>query len=474
MRYNDKTNILIIDDEVDLCQSLLELLEEEEYKVFIAHNGKEGLIKVKENLPDLVLLDIKMSGIDGIETLGRITAINKDILVIMLTAYQTVETAVKAMKLGAYDYISKPFNFEELKIIIKRALRARDLSQEVISLRHQIREKYSFNNIIGKSDKVKEVLYKIEKVAPTSATVLIRGESGSGKELIAKTIHQYSPRRDRPFIAVDCASMPETLIESELFGHTKGAFTGAVAKRIGKFELAQAGTFFLDEIGNLPVNIQAKLLRVLQEGEINRIGEKYPIKIDVRVIIASNTNLEEEIKRGTFREDLYYRINVFSIILPTLRERKEDIPLLALHFLNQFNSIFGKKIKDISGESMKLLINYSWPGNVRELQNVIQQAIIMAEDIILPEHLSFYIKENKVEAGPIPTLLSEKDKNNFPDDFSLKNSINQLLRDTERRIILKALERTNWNKAEAARLLKINYKTLYLKAREYDLHPTNP
>jgi len=474
MRYNDKTNILIIDDEVDLCQSLLELLEEEEYKVFIAHNGKEGLIKVKENLPDLVLLDIKMSGIDGIETLGRITAINKDILVIMLTAYQTVETAVKAMKLGAYDYISKPFNFEELKIIIKRALRARDLSQEVISLRHQIREKYSFNNIIGKSDKVKEVLYKIEKVAPTSATVLIRGESGSGKELIAKTIHQYSPRRDRPFIAVDCASMPETLIESELFGHTKGAFTGAVAKRIGKFELAQAGTFFLDEIGNLPVNIQAKLLRVLQEGEINRIGEKYPIKIDVRVIIASNTNLEEEIKRGTFREDLYYRINVFSIILPTLRERKEDIPLLALHFLNQFDSIFGKKIKDISEESMKLLINYSWPGNVRELQNVIQQAIIMAEDIILPEHLSFYIKENKVEAGPIPTLLSEKDKNNFPDDFSLKNSINQLLRDTERRIILKALERTNWNKAEAARLLKINYKTLYLKAREYDLHPTNP
>ncbi len=467
-----KANILIIDDEVDLCQSLLELLEEEKYKVFIAHSGKEGLIKVKENLPDLVLLDIKMSGIDGIETLEKIRAINKDISVIMLTAYQTVETAVKAMKLGAYDYISKPFNFEELMIIIRRALQIRDLSKEVISLRHQIREKYSFNNIIGKSDKVKEVLYKIEKVAPTNATVLIRGESGSGKELIAKTIHQYSARRDRPFIAVDCASMPETLIESELFGHTKGAFTGAVAKRVGKFELAQSGTFFLDEIGNLSVNIQAKLLRALQEGEINRIGEKYPIKIDVRVIIASNTNLEEEIKRGTFREDLYYRINVFSIFLPTLRERKEDMPLLALHFLNQFNSIFGKKIRNISEESMKLLINYSWPGNVRELQNVIQQAIIMAEDIILPEHLPFYIKENKVEAGPILTLLSEKDKNNFPNDFSLKKRVNQLSRDTERRIILEALKRTNWNKAEAARLLKINYKTLYLKVREYDLQQT--
>ncbi len=350
-----------------------------------------------------------MTGIDGIETLERITAIDKDISVIMLTAYQTVETAVRAMKLGAYDYISKPFNYEELKIIIRRALQARNLSKEVISLRHQIREKFSFSNIVGKSDKMKEVLYKIEKVAPTSATVLIRGESGSGKELIAKTIHQFSPRRDRPFIAIDCASMPETLIESELFGYTKGSFTGAIAKRIGKFELAQSGTIFLDEIGNLPVNIQAKLLRALQEGEINRIGEKYPIKIDVRVIVASNTNLEEEIKRGNFREDLYYRINVFSIILPTLKERKEDIPSLAMHFLNQFNLVFGKKIKDISEESMKLLVNYSWPGNVRELQNVIQQAIIMTEDIILPEHLPFFIKKDKVEIDTMPTLLSRKD-----------------------------------------------------------------
>jgi len=467
-----KANILIIDDEVDLCQSLLELLEEEEFKVFVAHSGKEGLIKVKENLPDLVLLDIKMTGIDGIETLERITAIDKDISVIMLTAYQTVETAVRAMKLGAYDYISKPFNYEELKIIIRRALQARNLSKEVISLRHQIREKFSFSNFVGKSDKIKEVLYKIEKVAPTSATVLIRGESGSGKELIAKTIHQFSPRRDRPFIAIDCASMPETLIESELFGYTKGSFTGAIAKRIGKFELAQSGTIFLDEIGNLPVNIQAKLLRALQEGEINRIGEKYPIKIDVRVIVASNTNLEEEIKRGNFREDLYYRINVFSIILPTLKERKEDIPSLAMHFLNQFNSVFGKKIKDISEESMKLLINYSWPGNVRELQNVIQQAIIMTEDIILPEHLPFFIKKDKVEIDAMPTLLSRKDTSNFPKDFSLKKNINQLSRDMERRIIFEILERTSWNKAEAARSLKINYKTLYLKIKKYDLHRT--
>ena len=467
-----KANILIIDDEVDLCQSLLELLEEQEYKVFIAHSGREGLTKVKENLPDLVLLDIMMSGIDGIETLEKIRTIDKDVSVIMLTAYQTVETAVQAMKLGAYDYISKPFNFEELKIIIRRALQARNLSKEVISLRHQIREKFSFNNIVGKSDKMKEVLYKIEKVAPTSATVLIRGESGSGKELIAKTIHQFSPRRDRPFIAIDCASMPETLIESELFGYTKGSFTGAIAKRIGKFELAQSGTIFLDEIGNLPVNIQAKLLRTLQEGEINRIGEKYPIKIDVRVIVASNTNLEEEIKRGNFREDLYYRINVFSIILPTLKERKEDIPSLAMHFLNQFNSVFGKKIKDISEESMKLLVNYSWPGNVRELQNVIQQAIIMTEDIILPEHLPFFIKKDKVEIDTMSTLLSRKDTSNFPKDFSLKKNINQLSRDMERRIIFEILERTSWNKAEAARLLKINYKTLYLKIKEYDLHRT--
>ncbi|MFO8113113.1 MAG: sigma 54-interacting transcriptional regulator, partial [Desulfosalsimonadaceae bacterium] len=256
----------------------------------------------------------------------------------------------------------------------------------------------------------------------------------------------------------------------ELFGHTKGAFTGAAAKRLGKFELAQGGTFFLDEIGNLSVNIQAKLLRALQEREIIPIGDNYPVKIDVRVIIASNTNLEEGIKKGNFREDLYYRINVFSILLPTLQERKEDIPLLALHFLNQFNPIFGKKIKDISEECMKLLVDYSWPGNIRELQNVIQQAIIMAEDIMLPEHLPDFIAENKVDANLMPASLAGEGKNVFPTDFSLKNHIDQLSRDAERRIILEMLKKANWNKAETARLLKMNYKTLYLKIKEFNLH----
>jgi len=465
-----KVSILIIDDEAELCQSLSEMLKEEEegYKLSIANNGEKGLAKIKEEAPDLVLLDIKMPEMDGIETLKRIRAIDKDILVIMLTAYQTVETAVKAMKLGAYDYISKPFNYEELKIIIKRALQTRDLSQEVISLRHQIRDKFSFKNIIGRSDKMKEVLYKIEKVAPTNTTVLIRGESGTGKELIAKTIYRYSPRKDKPFIAVDCAGLPESLIESELFGHTKGAFTGAIAKKIGKFELAQRGTLFLDEIGNLPVNIQVKLLRALQEREINRIGDKYPIKIDTRIIIATNTNLEEAMKRGTFREDLYYRINVFSIFLPSLREQKEDIPLLALHFLNKFNPILGKKVKDISERSMHLLVDYSWPGNVRELQNIIRQAIIMAEDIILPEHLPFYIKENKVGADLVSALV-EKEKIGSIEDFSLKKIVNQLSQETERRIILEVLKRTKGNKAKTARLLKINYKTLYNKIKEYKI-----
>jgi len=465
-----KVSILIIDDEVELCQNLSEMLKEGEegYGVSIANSGKKGLAKIKEEVPDLVLLDIKMPEMDGIETLEKIKAIDKDILVIMLTAYQTVETAVKAMKLGAYDYISKPFNYEELKIIIKRALQTRDLSREVISLQHQLRDKFSFKNIIGRSDKIKEVLYKIEKVAPTNATVFIRGESGTGKELIAKTIHQNSPRKDKPFIAVDCAGLTETLIESELFGHTKGAFTGAVAKKIGKFELAQGGTIFLDEIGNLTVNIQVKLLRTLQEREINRVGGKYPIKIDVRFVIAANSNLEEAMKSGAFREDLYHRINVFSIFLPPLREKKEDIPLLALHFLNQFNHILGKNIKNISKESMELLVNYSWPGNVRELQNVIQQAIIMAEDIILPKHLPFYLKENKVGADFMSARIEGEGT-----DFSLKKIINQLSQDTERRIILDVLKETNWNKAKAARLLKINYKTLFLKIKEYNLRPSN-
>lgn len=467
-----KVNILIIDDEIDLCQSLSEMLKEEEegYKVSVANSGKKGLVKIKEEVPVLVLLDIKMPGMDGIETLEKIKAVDEDILVIMLTAYQTVDTAVKAMKLGAYDYIGKPFNYEELKIIINRALKTRDLSQEVISLRDQLRDKFSFRNIIGRSDKIKEVLYKIEKVAPTNVTVLIRGESGTGKELIAKTIHQYSSRKDKPFIAVDCAGLTETLIESELFGHTKGAFTGAISKKIGKFELAQGGTIFLDEIANLTINIQAKLLRTLQEREINRIGEKYPIKIDVRFVIATNTNLEEAIKSETFREDLYHRINVFSIFLPLLKEKKEDIPLLALYFLGQFNLMLGKNIKSISEESMKLLIDYPWPGNVRELQNVIQQVIIMADDIILPEHLPYCIKENKVEANFTSARIEEEKRIDFAEGFSLKEMINRFSKDTERGIILEVLKRTNWNKAEAARLLKINYKTLYLKIKKCNLY----
>jgi DNA-binding NtrC family response regulator len=466
-----KFSILIIDDEIELCQSLSEMLKEEEegYKVFVANSGKKGLAKIKEEVPDLVLLDIKMPEMDGIETLEKIKTVDKDILVIMLTAYQTVETAVKAMKLGAYDYISKPFNYEELKIIIKRALQTRDLSREVIFLRHQLRDKFNFKNIIGRSDKMKEVLYKIEKVAPTNATILIRGESGTGKELIAKAIHQYSFRKDKPFIAVDCAGLTETLIESELFGYTKGAFTGAITKKIGKFELAQGGTIFLDEIGNLPINIQVKLLRTLQEREINRVGDKYPIKIDVRFVVATNANLEEAMKSGTFREDLYHRINVFSIFLPPLREKKEDIPLLALHFLNQFNHILGKNIKNISKESMELLVNYSWLGNVREVQNVIQQAIIMAEDIILPENLPHYIREANVETKADKNPVGADLVSALPNDFSLKNMINQLSQNAERKIILDVLKRTNWNKAETARLLKINYKTLYLKIKECGL-----
>ena len=479
-----KISILIIDDEVELCQSLSEMLKEEEegYGVSVVNSGKDGLAEIKEEVPDLVLLDMKMPGMDGIETLEKIKALDKNMLVIMLTAYQTVETAVKAMKLGAYDYISKPFNYEELKIIIKRALQTRDLSQEVISLRHQLRDKFSFKNIIGRSDKIKEVLYKIEKVAPTNATVLIRGESGTGKELIAKTIHQYSLRKDKPFVAVDCAGLTETLIESELFGHTKGAFTGAIAKKIGKFELAQGGTLFLDEIGNLPINIQIKLLRTLQEREINRVGEKYPIKIDVRFVVATNANLEEAMKSGTFREDLYHRINVFSIFLPPLREHREDIPLLTLHFLNQFNHILSKNIKNISKESMELLVNYLWPGNVREVQNVIQQAIIMTDDIILPEHLPHYIREANVEtkadknlvgADLVSARIEEEKRMDLAEGLSLKEMINRFSKDTERGIILEVLKRTKGNKAEAARLLKINYKTLYLKIKEYKLRSSN-
>ena len=392
----DEKKILVIDDEPEQGWIFSKVLSEEGYQVLTATDGPAGLKKIENESPDLVILDIKMPGMDGLETLRRIKEINVELLVIMLTAYETVQTAVKSMKMGAYDYLSKPIDNEKLKIIIKNALKTLDLTQEVFRLKEELKERFKFASLDGESAAMQKLYALLEKAISTDVSVLLRGESGTGKELAARIIHYNSLRKDKPFITVDCATLPETLVESEIFGYEKGAFTGAISRKLGKCELANEGTLFLDEVGNLSLDTQKKLLRMLQEREIVRLGSNKPIKIDVRIVTATNTNLEELIKKRVFREDLYYRLKEFSIVLPPLREREEDVLLLARLFLNEFNKEFNKKVKEISPEAMALLMRYSWPGNVRELKNVMRSSVLLAKKYILPENFPQEIQLDEV------------------------------------------------------------------------------
>ena len=444
-----KKRVLLIDDEARVRASLKTVLEPN-YEILQASDAQEGLDTFRKEEPDLVLLDVIMPGMDGLAVLQTLRAENQATPVIMLTGTKSVKTAVDAMKLGAADYLSKPFDIEELRIVLDRTINSQELEREVKQLRAQVVQRYGFHNLIGKSPGMQEIYAKIEQVADSRTTVLITGESGTGKELVAKALHYNSSRRERPFIALNCAALPETLIESELFGHEKGSFTDATARRVGQFELANSGTLFLDEIGDLSAVTQAKLLRVLQEREFSRIGGVQPIKVDVRIVAATNKNLEDMVRKSQFREDLYYRINVISLYLPPLRERGEDIPLLARHFLAKRVEEDKRPPIEFGKEAMDLLTRYPWPGNVREMENIIEQAFIWSKQasVITPEHL--------------PAVLKHDTRSSSLRDDTLagRMSLEKAVMEFERDIILDALKRTNYVQTHAANLLGISRRML--------------
>jgi DNA-binding NtrC family response regulator len=446
---DQKKRLLLIDDEARVRTSLKMVLETS-YDILQAADAQEGLDVFRKEGPDLVLLDVILPGTDGLAVLQTLRSESKMVPVIMLTGTKSVKTAVDAMKLGAADYLSKPFDVDELRIVIDRALNSLELEREVKQLRSQVVQRYAFHNLIGKSSGMQEIYAKIEQVADSRTTVLITGESGTGKELVAKALHYNSSRRDRPFIALNCAALPETLIESELFGHEKGAFTDATARRTGQFEMANTGTLFLDEIGDLSPVTQAKLLRVLQEREFTRIGGVQPIKVDVRIVAATNKNLDELVRKGQFREDLYYRINVISLYLPPLRDRGEDIALLAKHFLAKRVDEEKRPHIEFSKEALELLVRYPWPGNVRELENITEQAFIWSQsaDHIIPEHLPAILKGDVRSASL------------HDDTISGRLSLEKAVMEFEREIILDALKRTNYVQTHAANLLGISRRML--------------
>lgn len=452
--------ILVIDDEPIVCESCQRILEDEGLEVETALSGAEAFAKMRENPFDIVITDLKMPGIDGMEVLRTIKREYPDTIVIMITGFSTVETAVEAMKLGAFDYIPKPFTPDEVSVVVKKAIEQKNLLLENVYLRQELQEKYGFQNIIGKSKKMQEIYRIIVKVAPTDSTVLIHGQSGTGKELIARAIHFNSPRRDKQFVTVDCAVLAENLLESELFGHIRGSFTGAVTTKPGLFEVADGGTVFLDEIGNISLTIQAKLLRVLQEREFTPVGGTKSKKVDIRLIAATNKDLEKMIQEGTFREDLYYRLNIVPIYLPPLKERQEDIPALAVHFLKKYSEEMGKSIKGFTPEAMEKLMRYPWPGNVRELENVIERTVVMMEDeMVRVEHLILPSQRRPEEIERIPTTSEE-----------LKEIKKQLrekaVEEIERAFVIKALERNQWNVTRAAEevgMLRPNFQALMRK-----------
>ncbi len=456
--------ILVIDDERSMREFLSIMLEREGYSVVTKDNGNDALEFIRKNKCDLIITDIKMPKMSGIDILRESMALHPNTPVIMITAFASTEVAVEAMKLGAYDYITKPFNVDEIKIIIKNAIEKKSLFDENISLREELKGRYQFSNIVGKSDKIQKVFELIMKVANSKSTVLITGESGTGKELVARAIHHNSDRKDKPFVSISCGAIPETLLESELFGHQKGAFTGADSDKKGLFEVADGGTFFLDEVSEAPPSIQAKLLRVLQEKEFKRVGSVKDIKVDVRVIAATNKNLHKLIEDGKFREDLYYRLNVIPIELPSLRERKEDIPLLVSHFINKYNSINKKGIKGIRPETMEKLERYVWRGNIRELENVIERAVTLEiADNIYPESLPDEIRNYEIE--PLKIVI-EPLKSDIPSEgLNLEDYISKVEKD----IILNALEKTGWVKKKAAELLNMSFRSFRYKLQKYDI-----
>jgi two-component system response regulator AtoC len=443
-----KAKVLVVDDEVIIRDSLRDWLTDAGYQVFTAENGAQALKIIQQEGLRIVIADLVMPGMDGIELMKRAKEISPDAEVIIVTAYGSIPTAITAMREGAYDYIEKPFCPERAEILIEKLVEHQELIEENLSLHHKLEERYRFENIIAKSPKMQQVIEIIKVVAKSNATVLITGETGTGKELVAQAIHSQSHRCGKPFVAVSCAALPESLLESELFGHEKGSFTGAYAQKKGKFEVAHRGTLFLDEIGEMSANIQVHLLRVLEEKEFTRVGGNESIKIDVRVISATNRNVKQAIANGQFREDLYYRLNVVNIELPPLRERKEDIPLVAQHFLKKFASENNKEVSGFSPEATDFLLRYDWPGNVRELENTVERAVILAQNPLIK--VADLPQQNLVPAHPTSSETS--------------------LKQVEKNHILSVLTETGGNYTEAARILGISRMTLYNKAKAYGLN----
>jgi two-component system response regulator AtoC len=453
--------LLIVDDEKNMCHLLSVLLEKAGYQIDMAHNGFEALEKIREKEFDFILCDIKMPKMDGMQFLKSAESLLESCTVIMMSAYGTIDTAVEAMKLGAYDYISKPFKTDEVLLALKKAEEREKLKRENIFLRRKIQkiqERYSFVNMVAKSDSMKRIFQLADKVAQYDTTVLITGESGTGKELIAKGIHLKSHRGNQPLIPVNCGGIPETLLESEFFGYKKGAFTGADKDKKGLFEEAEGGSILLDEIGELPLSLQVKLLRVLQENEVRPIGDSKSKKINVRVIAATAKDLEKESTEGNFRKDLYYRLNVVQIRIPPLRERREDIPLLCDHFIRKYNKKFGKKITGVENSAMTLLLEHRWAGNVRELENSIERAIVLSDDQLL-----------RLENFP-PAIIAAgpADSGNISGGFD-GHSLKEAQKMLEKEMIIKALEATGGNRTKASKLLDISHPSLLAKIKNYNL-----
>ena len=445
MKENAK--ILVVDDEPMVCLSLTNWLKEENYLASAVQDGPSAVSAIREEMWDVVLLDLKMPGMDGLEVLRQIKSISPQTVVVMMTAYASIPTSVQAMKEGAYDYVVKPLDVEELTLMLKKIVEHQKLVTENIQLRKHLSDSYTFEDIIGKSPVMRKVFEMIDTVADTNATVLVTGETGTGKELVARAIHTRSSRRYSPFVAVSCGALPDTLLESELFGYEKGAFTGADRTKKGRFELAHDGTLFLDEIGDISMKTQVKLLRVLQEKSFRRLGGTDLIQVDVRLITATNRDLMKEVEQSAFRSDLYYRLNVVNIHLPPLRERKEDIRLLIAHFMNKFNIEFNKRFDRVAEDALALMMDYGWPGNVRELENVIERAIVIDQGPeVKAKHLPFCDARPVVAAGEVRTL-----------------------EEAEKLHVLNMLERNNWNIAKTSRLLNIDRTTLHKKIKKFGL-----
>jgi DNA-binding NtrC family response regulator len=444
-------SLLIVDDEIGARESL-KMVFREDFEVLVAKTAQEAFSQMKEHTPDIILLDILLPDLDGLKVLELMKREDPGAIVIMITATRTVRTAVEAMKLGAHDYVTKPFDVDELRLIVNRALSNQTLQNEVRYLRERIDERYDFGSMIGKGKGMKHIFHLIEQIAPTRATVLVMGESGTGKELVSRAIHHQSPRKNFPFITINCAAIPETLMESELFGHEKGAFTNAIEKKLGRCEVAHQGTLFLDEIGELSLATQAKILRFLEEKEFNRVGSSKTIRVDVRLITATNKDLTQQIKKGEFREDLYYRINVVPVVIPPLRDRREDIPLLVEHFIKKINEENGKRVKGVSAEVLAWMTQYDWPGNVRELENLIERLVALTPN-------------ETIQSCELPFSSLDTSKASGLKESILQGNVSLLKAEEEfeRELISDALKRANNVQSQAAELLGISRRILKYK-----------